>query len=56
MLPMKIISLQMAALRALDNLNADEEFANMVENHKVYIPFLFVLLLIKIVFVRLTLA
>jgi hypothetical protein len=50
---MKNISLQIAAL---DNLNADEEFANMVENHKVYIPFPFVLLLIKIVFVRLTLA
>jgi len=50
---MENISLQIAAL---DNLNADEEFTNMVENHKVCIPFHFVLLLIKIVFVRLTLS
>jgi len=35
---MKNIYLQIAAL---DNLNADEEFKNIVENHKVYIPFLY---------------
>jgi hypothetical protein len=26
---------------ALDNLNADEEFKNIVENDKVHIPFLY---------------
>jgi len=35
---MKNTSLQIAAL---DNLNEDEEFKNIVENHKVYIPILY---------------